>query len=282
MIRPISFGFTFYGYLHRIRSSRLLEKECHRNVEVLWLMRQLRPDFKTIADFRKDNRRSLLGVSREFIGLCHQMKLFGAQLVGIDGTKLGAVNSKDANFNEKKLEPLLARAWLGRVGVLMAPPDGVDRSEDRFQDQPAVRDERHEEAQHDAHDDGRDLAVLDVHPNEHEALDRQDRGGHHRERRPPVEGGGDDQADRADEFEDAEDHPGFPRQRTKGRYPLAYLVEHEDLLDARRSVQERGEDLQDPQQDVHRVHPPGFRVRARRAISFCRSGESLFINGAVA
>jgi len=69
-----------YGYLHRIRSSRLLEKECHRNVEVLWLMRQLRPDFKTIADFRKDNRRPLLGVSREFIGLCHQMNLFGAQL----------------------------------------------------------------------------------------------------------------------------------------------------------------------------------------------------------
>src|ERR1022692_2698956 len=73
---------------------------------------------------------------------------------------------------------------------------------------------------------------------EHEALDRQDRGGHHRERRMPVEGGGDDQPDRADEFEDAEGHPGFPRQRTKGRDPLAYLVEHEDLHDARRSVQE--------------------------------------------
>src|ERR1700686_4670693 len=90
-------------------------------------------------------------------------------------------------------------------------------------------------------------------PNEHEALDRQDRGGHHRERRLPVEGGGDDQPDRADELEDAEGHPSFPRQRTKGPDPLAYLVEHEDLHDARRSVQERGEDLQDPQQNVHRV-----------------------------
>ena len=140
-------------------------------------------------------------------------------------------------------------------------------SEDRFQDHPAVCDECHEEAQPDAHDDGRDLAVLGVHPDEHEALDRQDRGGHHRERRVPVEGGGHDQPDRADEFEDAEGHPGFPRQRTKGPNPLAYLVEHEDLHDARRSVEERGEDLQDPQQNVHRVLPLNFRVGARRAVS---------------
>ncbi len=77
------------------------------------------------------------------------------------------------------------------------------------------------------------------------SIDR-DRGGHHRERRMPVEGGGDDQPDRADEFEDAEGHPGFPRQRTKGRDILAYLVEHEDLHDARCCVQEYGEGLQDP------------------------------------
>ena len=70
------------------------------------------------------------------------------------------------------------------------------------------------------------------------------------------QGGGDDQPDRADEFEDAEGHPGLPRQRTKGRDVPAHLVEQEDLHDARRSVQERGEDLQDPQQDVHRRPPP--------------------------
>jgi len=64
---------------------------------------------------------------------------------------------------------------------------------------------------------------------------------------------GTNQPDRAEQFEDAEGHPGFPWQRTKGRDLLAYLVEHEDLHDARRSVQERCEDLQDPQQDVHRV-----------------------------
>src|SRR6202030_3350045 len=73
--------------------------------------------------------------------------------------------------------------------------------------------------------------------------------------------------DRTDEFKDAENHPGFARQRTKGLDLRAYLVEHEDLHGARRSVQERGEDLQDPQQDVHRVPPPGFRVGARRAVS---------------
>src|SRR6516162_1114322 len=102
----------------------------------------------------------------------------------------------------------------------------VLRSEDRLQEHPAVRDECHEETQHDAHDSRRDLAVLDVNPDEHEALDRQDRGGHDRERRLPVEGGGPDQADRTDEFEDAQGRPGFPRQRTKGCDILAYLVEH--------------------------------------------------------
>jgi serine/threonine protein kinase len=98
----------------------------------------------------------------------------------------------------------------------LRPIDGerlkaVGRSDDRFQDQSAIRDERHEEAQYAAQDDGRDLVVLDVHPDEHEALDRQDRGGHHRERRLPADSTGDYQPDYTDEFEDAEGHPGFPR-----------------------------------------------------------------------
>jgi transposase len=99
-----------YGYLHRIRSSRLLEAECHRNVEVIWLLGKLTPDFKTIADFRKDNGKALQAVARQFTLLCKKLELFGGQLVGIDGTKLAAVNSKDANFNEKKLQELMARA----------------------------------------------------------------------------------------------------------------------------------------------------------------------------
>src|SRR2546425_1122102 len=117
-----------YGYLHRLRSSRLLEKECHRNVEVLWLLGQLAPDFKTIADFRKDHRRALLGVSRQFTRLCHQLNLFGAQLVGLDGTKLAAVNSKEANFNQKKLQELLARAE-ARLQEYLKQLDASDAAE---------------------------------------------------------------------------------------------------------------------------------------------------------
>jgi transposase len=107
-----------YGYLHRIRSSRLLEAECHRNVELIWLLGKLAPDHKTIADFRKDNRTALQAVARQFTLLCRKLELFGAQLVGIDGTKLSAVNSKDANFNEKKLQELLARADQQIAGYL--------------------------------------------------------------------------------------------------------------------------------------------------------------------
>lgn len=99
-----------YGYLHRIRSSRQLEKECQRNVEVLWLLRKLAPDFKTIADFRRDHRASFKLVHRQFHRLCHQLNLFGGELVAIDGTKLAAVNSRERNYNQKKLEELMARA----------------------------------------------------------------------------------------------------------------------------------------------------------------------------
>ena len=97
-----------YGYLHRLRSSRLLEKECHRNVEVIWLLRTLRPDFKTIADFRRDNQDALKKVCREFVFLCRKLNLFGGELIAIDGSKFKAVNSRDKNFNETKLQELIA------------------------------------------------------------------------------------------------------------------------------------------------------------------------------
>jgi transposase len=99
-----------YGYLHRVRSSRQLETECQRNVEVIWLTGKQAPDFKTIADFRKDNLKPLKAVNRQFTLLCRKLELFGAQLAGIDGTRLAAVNSKNANFNEKKLRDLIDRA----------------------------------------------------------------------------------------------------------------------------------------------------------------------------
>ena len=92
-----------YGYLNQIRTSRKLERECHRNVEAMWLMKKLAPDFKTIADFRKENIDCIKLVFKEFLYLCKSLDLFGAELVAIDGSKFKAVNSKDRNFNEEKL-----------------------------------------------------------------------------------------------------------------------------------------------------------------------------------
>jgi transposase len=96
-----------YGYLHRLRSSRLLEQECTRNLEVIWLLRTLKPDFKTIADFRRDNKKPLQQTCREFTLLCKKLDLFGGELVAVDGSKFKAVNSKDRNYNEKKLRELI-------------------------------------------------------------------------------------------------------------------------------------------------------------------------------
>ena len=97
-----------YGYLHRIRSSRQLEAECQRNLELIWLVRKLAPDFKTLADFRKDNLKPLQAVSRQFTLLCRKLDLFGGELLAIDGSKFRAVNARDQNFNARKLEELLA------------------------------------------------------------------------------------------------------------------------------------------------------------------------------
>lgn len=93
-----------YGYLHQLRSSRRLEAECHRNLEVLWLLRELKPDFKTIADFRKDNAAAFKAVVREFTRLCRQLDLFGGQLLAIDGTKIKASNAPDQNWSRTKLD----------------------------------------------------------------------------------------------------------------------------------------------------------------------------------
>jgi len=93
-----------YGYLNRIRSSRRLEQEAIRNLEVIWLLRKLKPDFKTIADFRKDNKKALKKVFRDFTKLCDEWELFGKELVAIDGSKFRACNSKKNNYNTKKLE----------------------------------------------------------------------------------------------------------------------------------------------------------------------------------
>jgi transposase len=92
-----------YGYLNQVRSSRRLERECHKNLEVIWLMKKLAPDFKTIADFRKDNAGCIKGVFKEFVKFCMGLDLYGAKYVAIDGVKFKAVNSIDKNFNQKTL-----------------------------------------------------------------------------------------------------------------------------------------------------------------------------------
>ena len=98
-----------YGYLNRIRSSRRLEAETHRNLEVIWLLRQLRPDFKTIADFRRDNRDAFRAVFRHFVRLCRELDLYGRELIAVDGTRLKAVNNRDRNFTRAKLKTQLQR-----------------------------------------------------------------------------------------------------------------------------------------------------------------------------
>ena len=98
-----------YGYLNRIRSSRKLEQEATRNLEVMWLLRKLKPDFKTIADFRKDNRNAFKQVFREFILLCRRLELFGGELVAVDGSKFKAVNNSKRNFTKARLQKTLKR-----------------------------------------------------------------------------------------------------------------------------------------------------------------------------
>jgi len=93
-----------YGYLNRIQSSRRLERESQRNVELMWLLGRLSPDFKTIADFRKDNTIAIRGVCREFVLLCRRLSLFAESLVAIDGSKFKAVNHRDNNFTSAKLK----------------------------------------------------------------------------------------------------------------------------------------------------------------------------------
>jgi hypothetical protein len=91
-----------YGHLNRVRSSRLLEREAVRNVEIMWLLGRLTPDFKTIADFRRDDLEPLKRVCREFTLLCRRLNLFGGELVAIDGSKFRADNSRKRNFNPPK------------------------------------------------------------------------------------------------------------------------------------------------------------------------------------
>ena len=93
-----------YGYLNRVQSSRRLEREAQRNVELMWLTERLAPDFKTIADFRKDNGKAIQKVCREFVLICRKLELFADAFVAIDGSKFKAVNNRDRNFTKAKMK----------------------------------------------------------------------------------------------------------------------------------------------------------------------------------
>jgi transposase len=122
-----------YGYLNRIQSSHRLERESHRNVELIWLTGRLMPDFKTIADFRKDNRKAIRRVCLEFVGVCRELELFSATLVAIDGSKFKAVNSRDKNFTRKSVQRRLKKTQ-ANIDRYLAKLDAVDR------EQPEIRE----------------------------------------------------------------------------------------------------------------------------------------------
>ena len=119
-----------YGYLNRIRSSRRLEAETHRNIEVIWLLCHLKPAFKTIADFRRDNRKAFRPVFRQFVLLCKQLDLFGRELLAVDGTRIKAVNNKDRNFTRASLAEFikLADAKLDDYLQRLDRSDAAERS----------------------------------------------------------------------------------------------------------------------------------------------------------
>jgi transposase len=117
-----------YGYLNRLQSSRRLEREAQRNIELMWLVGRLAPDFKTIADFRKHNGEAIRAVCRQFVELCRRLTLFTRAVVAIDGSKFKAVNNRDKNFTVAKVGKRIEQVDASIVRYLAAL-DRADREE---------------------------------------------------------------------------------------------------------------------------------------------------------
>jgi transposase len=117
-----------YGYLNRVRSSRMLERETKVNIEVMWLLGKLSPDFKTIADFRRDNLKALKQVCREFTLLCRKLGLFGGELVAVDGSKFKAVNGRRRNFSEHRLKKSI-QALDEKISTYLRSLDAADAND---------------------------------------------------------------------------------------------------------------------------------------------------------
>ena len=127
-----------YGYLNRIQSSRRLERETQRNIELMWLTGRLMPDFKTIADFRKDNGAAIRAVCRQFVVLCHQLNLFTEAGVAIDGSKFKAVNNRDKNFTLNKIQKRMEQVEAS-IDRYLAAMDTADRQEGEVAQAKSVR-----------------------------------------------------------------------------------------------------------------------------------------------
>jgi len=125
-----------YGYCNQVRSSRRLEREAGRNIEVRWLINQLTPSFKTIADFRRDHPEAIVNVTRSFVQFCRGWSLYGGKLVAVDGTKIEAVASRKKVLTPKKLEKQLA-AIDEKIAEHMAAMDEADRVEAAEEERPA-------------------------------------------------------------------------------------------------------------------------------------------------
>jgi|SRR5215470_7428990 len=117
-----------YGYMNQVRSSRRLEREAGRNVEVFWLIGRLQPAFKTIADFRKDHAQAIIGACRAFIRFCREQKLFGAALLALDGSKVAAVASRKQVITPKRIAKMEA-AIDHKIAEYLAAMDQADQEE---------------------------------------------------------------------------------------------------------------------------------------------------------
>jgi transposase len=117
-----------YGYMNQIQTSRRLERESHRNVELMWLTGRLMPDFKTIADFRKDNKKAIQQVCVKFVGVCRKLELYSAVLVAIDGSKFKGVNSRDRNFTRNSVKRRMQRLQ-AHINRYLTKLEAVDNQE---------------------------------------------------------------------------------------------------------------------------------------------------------
>ena len=118
-----------YGYLNRIQSSRRLERETQRNIELMWLTGRLMPDFKTIADFRRDNGPAIRAACTHFVVLCRQLNLFTRSVVAVDGSKFKAVNTRDKNFTVAKVAKRIEQVEAS-IARYLAALDHADRQHD--------------------------------------------------------------------------------------------------------------------------------------------------------